>query len=72
MSYAQFGLIQATDFNTFVGGNPTTTANTLNATWATGGGTAGYGQTAVANVAVGNTVIATGQWNSLVSNTAFM
>ena len=70
MSYAQFGLIQATDFNTFVGGNPTTTANTLNATWATGGGTAGYGQTAVANVAVGNTVIATGQWNSLVSNTA--
>jgi len=70
MSYAQFGLIQATDFNTFVGGNPTTTANTLNATWATGGGTAGYGQTAVANVAVGNTVIATGQWNALVSNTA--
>lgn len=70
MAYAQFGLIQATDFNTFVGGNPTTTANTLNATWATGGGTAGYGQTAIANVAVGNTVIATGQWNALVSNTA--
>lgn len=70
MSYAQFGLIQATDFNTFVGGNPTTTANTLNATWATGGGSAGYGQTPVGNVAVGNTVIATGQWNALVSNTA--
>jgi hypothetical protein len=70
MSYAQFGLIEATDFNTLVGGNPTTTANTLNATWATGGSTAGYGQTAVANVAVGNTVIATGQWNALVSNTS--
>ena len=70
MAYAQFGLIQASDFNTFVGGNPTTTANTLNATWATGGGTAGYGQTAVANVAVGNTVVATGQWNALVTNTA--
>lgn len=70
MSYAQFNLIEATDFNTLVGGNPTTTANTLNATWATGGGTAGYGQTAVANVAVGNTVIATGQWNALVANTA--
>ena len=70
MSYAQYGLIQSTDFNTFVGGNPTTTANTLNATWATGGGTAGYGQTAVANVAVGNTVVATGQWNALVANTA--
>jgi len=70
MSYAQFGLIQATDFNTFVGGNPTTTSNTLNAVWATGGSSAGYGQTAVANVAVGNTVVATGQWNALVSNTA--
>lgn len=70
MSYAQYGLIQATDFNTFVGGNPTTTANTLNAVWATGGSTAGYGQTAVANVAAGNTVVATGQWNALVSNTA--
>lgn len=70
MSYAQFNLIEATDFNTLVGGNPTTTANTLNATWAIGGGTAGYGQTAVANVAVGNTVVATGQWNALVSNTA--
>lgn len=70
MSYAQFNLIEATDFNSLVGGNPTTTANTLNATWATGGGTAGYGQTAVANVAAGNTVVATGQWNALVSNTA--
>jgi hypothetical protein len=70
MSYAQYGLVQATDFNTFVGGNPTTTSNTLNAVWATGGGSAGYGQTAVANVATGNTVVATGQWNALVANTA--
>lgn len=69
MSYAQFGLIQASDFNTLVGGNPTATANTLNATWATGSGTAGYGQTAVANVTAGNTVLAT-SWNALVSNTA--
>lgn len=70
MSYAQFGLIESADFNTLVGGNPTTTANTLNATWATGGGSAGYGQPAVANVAVGNTIEATNQWNSLVANTA--
>jgi hypothetical protein len=69
MSYAQFGLIEATDFNTLVGGNPTATANTLNATWATGSGTAGYGQTAVANVTAGNTVAAS-SWNSLVTNTA--
>ena len=69
MSYAQFNLIEASDFNTFVGGNPTTTANTLNATWATGGGTAGYGQAAVANVSVGASVGAS-SWNALVSNTA--
>ncbi len=70
MSYAQFASIDATDFNTLVGGNPTTTANTLNATWSTGGGSAGYGQTAVANVTVGQTVAAASQWASLVTNTA--
>ena len=70
MSYAQFSLIDATDFNTFVGGNPTSTANTLNATWATGSGTAGYGQTAVANVAAGQSIAASSQWAALVSNTA--
>jgi len=70
MAYAQFGTIEAADFNTLVGGNPTTTANTLNATWATGGSTAGYGQTAVANVAVGTNILASTQWASLVSNTA--
>lgn len=70
MTYAQFGTVQATDFNTLVGGNPTTTANTLNAVWATGGGTAGYGQTAVANVAEGQTVAATTQWANLVNNTS--
>lgn len=70
MSYAQFSLIDTTDFNTLAGGNPTTTANTLNATWATGGGTAGYGQTPVANVTVGQTVAATSQWASLVTNTS--
>jgi len=70
MSYAQFGTIQASDFNTLVGGNPTTTANTLNAVWATGGSAAGYGQTAIANVVSGQTVAATSQWASLVSNTS--
>jgi hypothetical protein len=70
MSYAQFASIDATDFNTLVGGNPTTTANTLNATWSTGGGSAGYGQTAVANVTVGSSILASTQWASLVSNTA--
>jgi hypothetical protein len=70
MTYAQFGTVQAADFNTLVGGNPTTTANTLNATWSTGGSSAGYGQTAVANVSAGQTVAAASQWATLVSNTA--
>lgn len=70
MAYAQFATIDAADFNTLVGGNPTTTANTLNATWATGGGTAGYGQTAVGNVTVGTNILASTQWASLVANTA--
>lgn len=69
MSYAQFGIIAASDFNTLVGGNPTATANTLNATWATGSGAAGYGQTAQANVAVSDTVLAS-SWANLVNRTA--
>lgn len=74
MTYAQFGTIQAADFNTLVGGNPTTTANTLNAVWATGGSLAGYGQTAIANVAAGpapgNVVASTSQWASVVTTTS--
>ena len=69
MTYAQYGTIQSSDFNTLVGGNPTSTANTLNATWATGSGQAGYGQTAVANVSQFATVAAT-DWANLVNRTA--
>jgi hypothetical protein len=70
MTYAQYGTVSAADFNTLVGGNPTTTANTLNATWATGGSSAGYGQTAIANVSVGSNVAAVGAWANLVNVTA--
>lgn len=70
MSYAQNGLIEAVDINsTLAGGNPVTAANKLNTVWATGGTNAGYGQTAIANVAVGATVSAS-TWAALVSNTA--
>jgi hypothetical protein len=70
MSYAQNGLIEATDFNNLVGAAVETGANKLNTTWSTGGTTAGYGQTAVSQVSGGDTVVATGQWNALVTNTA--
>jgi hypothetical protein len=69
MSYAQFGTIEATDYNNMVGGNPVTASGKLNTVWATGGSTAGYGQTAAANVSVGGTVTAT-NWAALVANTA--
>lgn len=69
MAYTQFGQIQAVDFNTLTGGPASTTANTLNATWATGTSSAGYGQPAIANVSVGGTVAAS-DWNQLVVATA--
>jgi len=70
MSYAQNGLIEASDFNGFVGAAVETSANKLNTVWSTGGTTAGYGQTAVSQVSGGDTVVATGQWNALITNTA--
>lgn len=69
MTYSSGGLIQASDYNNLVGGEPTTTANTFNAVWATGGAAAGYGQTALSNVAVGDTVLAS-SWANLVANTS--
>lgn len=69
MSYAQYGLIEASDFNNLVGGNPVTTSGKLNTVWATGGTNAGYGQTAVANVTTG-TAVSSSNWASLVNNTA--
>lgn len=69
MSYAQLSTILAGDINGLLGGNPTATANTLNATWSTGSGAAGYGQTAEANVAVGDLILAS-KWANLVNKTA--
>lgn len=69
MSYAQYGTIQATDYNTLVGANAGATANVLNTVWATGSAGAGYGQTALANVASGDTVTAS-QWANLVNRTS--
>ena len=69
MSYAQFGTIAAADYNGLVGTNPNTASGTLNTVWSTGGTTAGYGQTAEATVAVGDSVTAT-KWANLINKTA--
>jgi hypothetical protein len=70
MTYVQNGRVDAADFNNFVGTNPTITPNTINATWATGGGSIGYGQSPINNVNAGALVTASNEWNSLISNIA--
>jgi hypothetical protein len=73
MSYAQYGTIEAGDFNTLVTGFANGAANTsaaaINTVWATGTQNRGYGQTAIVAETAGNTITAT-KWAALVSNTA--
>ncbi len=69
MTYAQYGLVQAADYNALTGGPSSTTINTLNVTWASGTGNAGYGQTAEGNVTIGDTVTAS-KWANLVNKTS--
>lgn len=66
MAYSQGGLIEAIDYNNFVGTSPSSTVNTINTIWAVGSGSAGYGQTAISQVTVGSIVTAT-QWASLIN-----
>jgi len=65
MAYSQGGLIEASDYNNFVGN---TTAG-LNRVWSTGAGDAGYGQTNIGTVSVAATVTAT-NWATLVNSIA--
>lgn len=70
MTYTQYGLIQASDFNTFVG-NATagiSTANTLNTVWGLGILDTGYGQTGVPNVEP-NTLVSHTDWGNLINIT---
>jgi len=69
MSYAQFNLIEASDFNGLVGNSVTTTSGELNTVWSTGGSAAGYGQTAVPKVGQGNSVVFN-DWANLVNSTS--
>lgn len=73
MSYEQYGLISATDYNNFVGSDstvtPSTVANALNTVLGIGNGNSGYGQPVVTNVAQYATVSAT-NWASLINRSA--
>lgn len=66
MSYSSGGLIEATDYNNFIGTNPSGTANRINTIWAVGNGNAGYGQTALSAVSAAGLVTAT-QWATAVN-----
>ena len=69
MTYSTGNLIEAGDFNGFVGTNPgaSTGANQLNTVLGIGYGRSGYGQSQQARVAGGNTVSYT-DWSNLVNN----
>lgn len=67
MTYAQYGLVEATDYNNFVGTTTGSTPNRLNTVYATGSVNAGYGQTPVSQVPTG-TLITVAQWSSLINN----
>lgn len=68
MTYAQSGLIQATDYNNFIGGNTgAKVSGELATVWGRGRGDSGYGQTIPANVTVGSTVTAA-QWSEFFND----
>lgn len=69
MTYTAGQLVQASDYNNFVGGNAANVSGQLNTILGTGYGNAGYGQPAVSNVSPtisGNLITAT-QWTTLVN-----
>lgn len=67
MTYSSGQLIQASDYNGFVGAAAANVSGELNTVLSTGRGNAGYGQSAVSNVsAISDTVTAT-QWTTLVN-----
>lgn len=68
MTYSAGGLIEATDYNNFAGGNGggANVSGQLNTILGVGYGNAGYGQTSVSNVSVAAQVTAA-QWTTLVN-----
>lgn len=69
MTYAQGGIIEASDYNNFLGAAAGTTGGgtQINPVWATGFGSYGYGQTALSNVSIGGTIQAS-EWAGLINN----
>lgn len=68
MAYSSGGLIEATDYNGFVG---TTSGANVNNVWGTGSTDSGWGQTALSTVSAAGIITAT-QWASLVNTISSM
>lgn len=66
MSYRKNGLVQAQDYNTYVGVDPSSSSAGFNTVYATGYGRSGYGQSHIPRVLLNGTVTAT-EWASLVN-----
>lgn len=69
MSYTQHGLIQVSDYNTYVGTATSVVANTLNTVNSAGIKQYGYGQPALSQLTIGNRITAV-QWNLLINKIA--
>jgi len=67
MAYSQGGLIAATDYNNFVGGNPAIGTGSINAVWSTGSGAWGYGQSALSQSASSAGLVTATQWATLIN-----
>lgn len=67
MTYSQGGLIQTTDYNTFVGSASNSSSGNINSVWSTGSGNVGYGQTALSQSATSTGTVTATQWSSLIN-----
>jgi len=67
MTYTSGNLVQATDYNSFAGGNIANVSGQLNSILGSGKGNAGYGQSAVSNVSAQSDLITAAQWTTLVN-----
>lgn len=67
MTYSSGNLVQATDYNTFVGGNTANVTNRLNSILGGGAGNSGYGQSGLSNVTASSDLISATQWTTLVN-----
>ena len=66
MTYRKDGLVQAADYNTYVGVDPSSSSTGFNAVYATGSGRSGYGQTFVPRVLL-NAKVTAAEWRTLIS-----